>query len=110
MLVAIFAIESKDTLILWPARQLFLEIDPMNLLIVQWILMMKINESINSIVFLSIHPTPDLSHPHLAKTRVYQIVRPGPNFISFISLLMNPAFNKPGFKGNSDLLNQVFGP
>ena len=32
------------------------------------------------------------------------------NFMSFISLLINPAFNKPGFKGNLDVLNQVFGP
>ena len=44
-----------------------------------------------------LHPTPDLSHPHLAKTRVYRMVRPGPNFMPFISLLINPAFNKPVF-------------
>ena len=30
--------------------------------------------------------------------------------MSFISLLIKSAFNKPGFNGNSDLSNQIFGP
>ena len=60
--------------------------------------------------FFLIHPTPDLVYPHLVNTRVYWMLRPGPNFMSFISLLIKSAFSKPGFNGNSDLINQVFGP
>ena len=59
-----FAIESIDPLILWPLRQQSLEIESMNLLIAQWIFMMKFNESINSIVlshFFSLLVSPPLS-------------------------------------------------